>query len=75
MAILKVKELLGSRLLVNLDHVKWITSDNNHAVLWFGPADVDSIRLEESFEDVENMLLIAKGVFTSESSYLHGERR
>lgn len=65
MAILKVKELLGSQLLVNSDHVMWITNDNNHAVLWFGPADVDSIRLEESFEDVENMLLISEGVFRS----------
>lgn len=54
---IKVNEVLGRENIVNLSKVERITSDGNTgSILWFGPNDVDSMHVKESYEDIQKTI-------------------
>lgn len=60
MVFLKVNEPTGGPVNVNMSKVLLITdTGSGQAKLWFGQADVDSMLVSESFEEIEKMLDVA----------------
>lgn len=60
MVFLKVNEPHGGPVIVNMSTVVQITdAGSEQARLWFGQADVDTMLVRESLDDVEDMMDLA----------------
>lgn len=61
MIFLKLNEIYGGEVLININHVWQITPETGgNAMLWYSNIDSDTLRVKESFQDVELMIHFAK---------------
>ncbi len=69
MVFLKLNEIYGGEVTVNMHHVWQITPEvGGNAKLWYSNFDADTLRVKESKKEIEKMLIVCHrenlGVFS-----------